>query len=73
MNEDDVYVCMICECSCSNGIHILSQFICSECEEEIVNTSVEDDLYDYFVERLRALWLDLIGLEMDQPPGSSFS
>ena len=73
MNEDNLYVCMICECAGSNGIHILSQFICSDCEEEIVNTSVEDDLYIYFVERMRAVWLDLLELETDRPPGSSFS
>ena len=73
MNEDEVYVCMICERAGSDGIHILSQFICSDCEAEIVNTDVEDDLYDYLVMRMRVLWLDLIRMETDQPPGSTFS
>ncbi|MCY0875672.1 MAG: sigma factor G inhibitor Gin [Firmicutes bacterium] len=63
--EAPVQVCMICEQAGKEGIHILSQFICLECEREIVNTGVDDDLYDYFVERMRALWRDLANREPD--------
>lgn len=65
MQEAPAQVCMICEQAGREGIHILSQFICFECEREIVNTGVDDDLYDYFVERMRALWRDLANHELD--------
>jgi len=66
-----VPVCMICEQVGGEGIHILSQFICLECEREIVNTGVDDDLYDYFVERMRALWRD-IASDPDTAPGPCY-
>lgn len=71
-HEELANVCMICEQAGREGIHILSQFICLECEREMVMTGVEDDLYDYFVERMRALWRDLT-LPEGETPGSSYS
>lgn len=58
--EDDLRVCMICARTGGDGIHILSRFICSDCEQDLVNTEVDDDLYEYFVDRLRILWNDLM-------------
>lgn len=72
VQEAPLHVCMICEQRGREGIHILSQFICLECEREIVNTGVDDDLYDYFVERMRALWQDLANHEPDVS-GPSYS
>lgn len=72
IQELEPHVCMICEQTGKEGIHILSQFICLECERDIVNTGVDDDLYEYFVERMRALWRDLAGVDTELP-GPSYS
>ncbi len=75
MSEEFRPVCMICERECDEheGIKILSQFICTDCEKDIVNTNVDDDLYDYFVEKLRTLWLDIMRTDIDPPPGTPYS
>ncbi|MCY0894086.1 MAG: sigma factor G inhibitor Gin [Acidibacillus sp.] len=64
--ETNHWVCMMCERDCSDGIHILSQFICTECEQDMCRTEVEDDLYDYFVSRLRSLWGEMMTLDPEQ-------
>ncbi len=66
-------VCMICERECTEGIHILSQFICTDCEQDICRTNVDDDLYDYFVARLRALWGEMVRLDTERSNGSTLS
>lgn len=65
--ERPQYACVVCERVGSEGIHVLSRFICADCEWEMVNTPVEDDLYHYFIERLRILWLDMAWLDTDMP------
>ncbi|PWI57532.1 sigma factor G inhibitor Gin [Sulfoacidibacillus thermotolerans] len=71
--ETNRSVCMICERECTEGIHILTQFICLECEQDICRTNVEDDLYDYFVGRLRGLWIDVLNLDKEEANGSTLS
>lgn len=60
MEERTAFTCVVCECQTSDGIHILSQFICADCEREMVLTEVDDELYAFFVARLRTIWKDLM-------------
>ncbi|WP_436756513.1 sigma factor G inhibitor Gin, partial [Streptomyces sp. URMC 124] len=49
MEELTERVCIICNQSKTEGITILSQFVCEECESEIVHTSAEDAKYHFFI------------------------
>ena len=52
--------CMICCEQKEAGIRILTQFLCHECEREIVKTDVEDERYDYYISRMKRIWLEAI-------------
>lgn len=52
-----VRTCMVCDQPKVNGIEIVSEFICDECEAEIVRTDVKDVKYPFFVHQLHKLWL----------------
>ena len=54
--ERQAPLCMICENPRPEGIHICGQFLCSECEEEIVRTNVEDEKYPFFITRMKRVW-----------------
>ncbi|QKG85832.1 hypothetical protein GXN76_00340 [Kroppenstedtia pulmonis] len=36
---------------------VLDEFICGDCEQEIIQTNVEDKKYPYFVHQLKSIWL----------------
>lgn len=52
--------CMVCGESKEFGIRIISQFLCHECEREIVKTDAQDEKYQYYVERMKQIWLEAI-------------
>jgi hypothetical protein len=39
------------------GIHIWKQFICKECEGEMVMTDVKDQKYPFFIKQMKKIWL----------------
>ena len=47
--------CIICEKRQEAGIHLYTSFICSDCEQEIINTSTNVPKYKYFVEQMRVI------------------
>ncbi|OPG16870.1 sigma factor G inhibitor Gin [Ferroacidibacillus organovorans] len=51
--------CLICEARVREGIVLLGHTICADCEQEMIHTEVDDELYAYFVEKLRTLWFEL--------------
>ncbi|MCD5326074.1 sigma factor G inhibitor Gin [Pontibacillus chungwhensis] len=52
--EQSIYeTCGVCECRRKNGIHLYNLFICKDCEREIVQTSPEDQQYQYFLKKLK--------------------
>ena len=53
-------VCVVCERQTVEGMHILSQFICTDCEREMIGTEADDELYGFFVMRLRGIWKELM-------------
>lgn len=51
-------VCLVCGNDAPHGLHILTRFICTTCEEAILQTPVEHERYHFFIERLSQLWVD---------------
>lgn len=50
-------VCMVCEEEKDQGLHILHQFICQECEQKILTAETNDDYYKHYLSQLRKLKL----------------
>ncbi|SFS87295.1 Inhibitor of sigma-G Gin [Marininema halotolerans] len=55
-NITDQIRCIVCEKECQEGITVLAEFICRDCEAEIVNTDVKDKKYAYFVLQMKNIW-----------------
>lgn len=49
--------CIVCHEPKSEGMMVLDEFICGDCEQEIIQTNVEDKKYPYFVHQLKSIWL----------------
>lgn len=49
--------CILCRKRVGEGLNILGRVICCECERRIVALNVTDDTYDYYVERIKSLWI----------------
>lgn len=47
--------CIICEENKSEGIHLINEFICCECEQEIIQTETNEESYRYFVKKLKSI------------------
>lgn len=62
-------VCVVCERQTVEGMRILSQFICADCEREMIETEADDELYEFFVIRLHGIWKDLMsgGTDASEP------
>lgn len=57
MNATD-QVCTICGKESELGIHIVTSFICSDCEQEIVTIDVKDERYPFFVNRMKTIFFE---------------
>jgi hypothetical protein len=55
MEESIALPCIICGQNRSNGIKILSEFICEACEAEMVHTDVKDAKYPYFIHQMKQI------------------
>lgn len=51
-------ICMICERKSEVGIHLVSSFICCNCEQEMVATDVMDERYPFFVARMKQIFYE---------------
>ncbi|WP_138496133.1 sigma factor G inhibitor Gin [Paenibacillus pinistramenti] len=51
--------CIICGEIKNQGIKIVSEFICEDCEAEMVHTDVKEDKYDFFVHQMKQIWVQL--------------
>lgn len=49
-------LCIICGRRQHEGLHIAEEFICSECEREMVHTEVGDAKYPFFIHRMKQMW-----------------
>jgi hypothetical protein len=52
--------CIVCRETKEVGIRIFSQFLCAECERDIVQTDVQDEKYPYYIDRMKKIWLEMI-------------
>lgn len=50
--------CFICGESNCNGIIVNGEFICAECEKNIVSTKVNDNNYDKYKDKIRVILFD---------------
>lgn len=50
-------LCIICSLEKPSGIRICNEFICSDCERDIVATDVGDERYKLYVESMKRIWL----------------
>ncbi|MBX5437307.1 MAG: sigma factor G inhibitor Gin [Alicyclobacillaceae bacterium] len=48
--------CIVCGRQQTRGIFVCGQFICSECEQAIVHTDVEDEKYQHYVDCMKRIW-----------------
>lgn len=53
----ELETCIICQQQKPQGIRIFGQFLCTECEQEIVHTDVEDARYAHYIDRMKQIWL----------------
>jgi hypothetical protein len=60
LNQYDFETCIICEKARANGIRICNQLICDSCQQEMVETGVDHDRYQFFIKRLGKLSVKLI-------------
>ncbi|BCJ87442.1 sigma factor G inhibitor Gin [Effusibacillus dendaii] len=61
MNEKQfTQTCIVCSKPSAEGIRIWNQFVCVSCERDIVKTEVEDAKYNFYIERMKKIWLDQI-------------
>ncbi|WP_425456552.1 sigma factor G inhibitor Gin [Cohnella pontilimi] len=49
--------CIVCGQTKEEGITVVTEFICSSCESEIVQTTTKDEKYPFFIRQLRQLWV----------------
>ena len=47
--------CAICELKKKEGIHLYNIFLCPECENILIQTEVNDPLYEQHMEKLRKM------------------
>ncbi|MMZ58333.1 Inhibitor of sigma-G Gin [compost metagenome] len=57
MDEPAKGTCIICGEPKSEGIHIVSEFICDACEAEMVHTDVKEEKYHYFIHQMKQIWV----------------
>lgn len=48
--------CIICGQQKEEGIMIVSEFICEDCETEMVRTDVRDAKYPFFIHRMKQIF-----------------
>jgi hypothetical protein len=56
MDTVETRTCIVCGQPKQEGITIVTEFICTSCEAEMVRTATDDEKYPFFVRRLRQLW-----------------
>lgn len=47
--------CVICEKLKPRGIHLYTSFICTECENDMIQTETSDPKYKYFLNKLKKI------------------
>ncbi|PZE19178.1 sigma factor G inhibitor Gin [Paenibacillus xerothermodurans] len=48
--------CIICGQKKEHGIMIITEFICDECEHEMVQTDVKDAKYSFYIHQMKRIF-----------------
>ncbi|MFD1673579.1 sigma factor G inhibitor Gin [Alicyclobacillus fodiniaquatilis] len=54
--------CIICHAERAQGIRICGQFICLDCERDIVHSDVNDAYYQHYVKEMKRIWLSALSM-----------
>jgi hypothetical protein len=57
MEDNERKTCIVCGEPKEEGITVVTEFICTSCESEMVHTNVEDERYPFFVRQLKQIWV----------------
>lgn len=50
--------CIICEQEKEAGIIVITEFICEDCEDEMVRTDVSDARYSFFISQMKRIFIN---------------
>jgi len=53
--QQEANTCIICGQKRQEGIMIITEFICDECESEMVRTDVKDAKYPFFIHQMKQI------------------
>ncbi len=53
--KPDGETCVICEQKKSQGIHLYTSFICTQCEKKIISTETNDPQYKFYIKQLKKI------------------
>lgn len=53
--QTEACTCIICGQQRQEGIMIISEFICGECETEMIRTDVKDAKYPFFIHQMKRI------------------
>ena len=54
--EQQLNTCIVCSKQTASGIRLYTEFICVDCESEMIHTDVRDEKYPFFIHQLRQIW-----------------
>ncbi|MDX8047510.1 sigma factor G inhibitor Gin [Gracilibacillus sp. S3-1-1] len=49
------HYCGVCDEQKREGIFVYQMFICQECEQKIVSTKPNDENYEYYIDKMKAI------------------
>ncbi|MGH2332214.1 sigma factor G inhibitor Gin [Thermoanaerobacter mathranii] len=48
--------CFICEQQSEDGIEVLGKFLCTSCQEKLIDLSPFDESYDFYKQKMIDIW-----------------
>ncbi|WP_223703278.1 sigma factor G inhibitor Gin [Sutcliffiella deserti] len=52
--------CMVCEEKKDKGIHVYTEFLCRDCEKEMLQTDTSDPRYKFYLQQLKKITIPKI-------------
>ncbi|WP_188207388.1 sigma factor G inhibitor Gin [Alkalibacillus aidingensis] len=54
MDQQSMKRCQICDEWKQEGINLFVSFICTSCEKEMLKTDPEDEMYQFYIDRMKS-------------------
>lgn len=48
--------CFVCEQDSDDGIEVLGEFLCTDCQRKLINLSPRDEGYDFYRRKMIDIW-----------------